>query len=145
MLVHFPIAAWTFAAALDALLLTPVNIAVPGIEIAALSHSLLWTGSALALPTIAAGVLDFSRLPAPVRRGTTLAHHILWMGSAWTIFLLAGIFRARSDLFASPAAWPVVFAELAGLVCLIFGGRAAARVVFGELVAAGGSDGSAQR
>ena len=134
--VHFPIACWILAA--------PVDLAghfvslppVPGIEWAALSHALLWGGVLLALPAVAAGVIDYLRLPEAVQESPELTRHIAAMGFAWLVFLTAAVWRARSAPFDDPASWSVTLLELAGSVVLLAGGRFAAAVVFERMAAA---------
>jgi hypothetical protein len=99
---------------------------LPGIDPAALSSVLLWAGNAFALPTVITGLVDYAGLPSAIQDGSTLKRHMMWMGSAWMLFLVAAL--------AAASEWALA-AELAGAVCLVAGGLAAAKVVFEELPA----------
>jgi uncharacterized membrane protein len=130
LFVHFPIAFYMTAVALDLVLMAGRLPAIPGIDGDALAHGLLWAGVVTTLPTVAAGLLDYARLPRALQDDGRLQRHILSMGSAFLLFLVAAIWRAKTGAFGDPAAVPVVLLELAGAVGLVIGGHLAARVVF---------------
>ena len=112
--------------------------AVSGIEWGGLSHLLVWTGVGLALPAMLAGFTDYARLPAAVRESNALLAHIAFMFVAWSLFLLAAIWRIRNGYFAGAASWPVTSIEILASACLVAGGHCAATVVFEKLPAAKG-------
>lgn len=131
--MHFPIACWALGTVLDLMAWGGVGLHLPGIESAPLSRLLLWTGIVSAVPAAVAGVADYLTLPRKVQDGTTINRHMIWMGCAWSLYLGAGILREQAASFDSLPAWGATLAELAGFACLIFGGRAAAIIVFEEL------------
>ena len=133
LFVHFPIAFYMSAVALDLGLVAGVVPALPGIDGDALAHGLLWAGVVTTLPTVAAGLLDYARLPRDLQDDGTLQRHILSMGSAFLLFLVAATWRAKTGAFGDPAAVPVILLELAGALGLAVGGHLAARVVFDVL------------
>ena len=130
LFVHFPIAFYMTAVALDLGLMAGLLPPIPGIDGHALAHGLLWAGVVTTLPTVAAGLLDYARLPRDLQGDSTLQRHILSMGSAFLLFLVAAIWRAKTGAFGEAAAVPVVLLELAGAVGLVIGGHLAARAVF---------------
>ena len=139
-LVHFPIACWCLALLVDLLAWSSLVPDAAGVEPGGPSHLLLWIGTATAVPAIAAGVVDYLRLPPSVQDSVALNRHMLWMGGAWTIFLVAGIWRIQAAPFGSIPRGSAVLMEVAGALCLVFGGRSAARVVFQELALARAQD-----
>ena len=100
LFVHFPIAFYTTAVALDLALWAGFLPAMPGIDGNALAHGLLWAGVITTLPTVAAGLLDYARLPNDVQVNRTLQRHILCMASAFVLFLVAALWRAKTGAFA---------------------------------------------
>ncbi len=130
LFVHFPIAFYTTAVVLDLALWAGVLPAMPGVDGTALAHGLLWAGVVTTLPTVAAGLFDYVRLPNDAQNNNTVQRHILWMGSAFVLFLIAAAWRAKTGGFGDAPAVPVILVEVAGVVALALGGHLAARAVF---------------
>jgi len=137
--LHFPLAFWVTGTALD-VGQRAFGLSLPGIEGFALAHWLLWGGVVAALPTVAAGLADFARLPAAVQESRSLKRHILCMSGAFTVFLVAAVWRVKAGAFAAPPPLMLLALEIAGVAGLVVGGHAGGRVVFEELpgAAAGG-------
>ena len=133
-IVHFPIACWALGTVIDLIVWTGTTRGLPGIESAALSHLLIWGGIVFAVPAVVAGLVDYLALPRIVQEGAAINRHMIWMGSAWGLFLVAGVARVQAGPFDATATWWVVLIELAGFACLILGGRAAATVVFDQMM-----------
>ncbi|HET6630465.1 MAG TPA: DUF2231 domain-containing protein [Woeseiaceae bacterium] len=130
LFVHFPIAFYMTGVVLDLALWAGLLPAIPAIDGNALAHGLLWAGVATTLPTVAAGLLDYARLPSNVQDNRTLQRHILCMGSAFVLFLVAAVWRAKSGEFDAAPATPILLLEIAGALALIAGGHLAGRAVF---------------
>ena len=133
LFVHFPIAFYMSAVALDLGLVAELLPAMPGIDGAALAHGLLWAGVVTTLPTVAAGLVDYARLPKNVQDDRTLQRHILCMATAFVLFLAAAIWRAKSGGFGEAPAAGVILLEAAGAAALVVGGHLAGRAVFDVL------------
>src|SRR3546814_887910 len=103
MLVNFPVAFWLAGSVCDALTLAGVAGARPVAWLA------IGAGVAVALATMAAGLIDFAALaerlvPAALR-------HIALMGTAWLLYAIALVWR--SDGFA-PGDGPILLPALCG-------------------------------
>lgn len=130
LFVHFPIAFFISAVLLDLGLWAGLLPEIPGIDGNALAHGLLWAGVATTLPTVAAGLIDYARLPGSVQNSRTLQLHIVCMGSAFALFLVAGLWRAKAGPFGDAPPALVIILEVAGALGLIVGGHLAGRAVF---------------
>jgi uncharacterized membrane protein len=130
LFVHFPIAFYMTGVVLDLGLWAGLLPAIPGIDGNALAHGLLWAGVIATLPTVAAGLLDYARLPNDIQGNRILQRHILCMGSAFVVFLVAAIWRTKSGAFDAAPAVPIILLEVAGALALIVGGHLAGRAVF---------------
>jgi len=130
--LHFPIAFWTAGTALD-VLQRATGWSLPGVDGYAAGHGLLWGGVLAALATVGAGLFDFARLPRAVQDGRALKWHMLAMSSAFTAFLVAGIWRAKTGAFAAPPAFGPLLLEVLGAAALVVGGHFGGRVVFHDI------------
>ncbi len=130
LFVHFPIAFYMTGVALDLGMWAGVLPAIPGIDGNALAHALLWAGVVATLPAVAAGLIDYARLPHSIQGNGILQRHILYMGSAFVVFLVAAIWRAKAGPFDAAPGVAVILLEIAGAAGLIIGGHFAGRVVF---------------
>lgn len=130
LFVHFPIAFYMTGVVLDLGAWAGLLPTIPGIDGNALAHGLLWAGVVTTLPTVAAGLLDYARLPNDVQGNSTLQRHILCMGLAFVVFLVAAIWRAKTGAFGGSPAVPIILLEIAGALALIVGGHLAGRAVF---------------
>lgn len=86
LLVHFPIASWSFAALCDVLTLCGYTQAWP------YAWLLLAAGVVTALPAMIAGLLDFRRVGEKAL--PTGSRHMTLMGTAWMIYLFALLTRS---------------------------------------------------
>ncbi|HLT92703.1 MAG TPA: DUF2231 domain-containing protein [Woeseiaceae bacterium] len=129
--LHFPIASWTAGTGLD--LALAAGLGLPGPDGHALAHGLLWAGVLSALPTAAAGLVDFARLPRSVQDSRFLKRHMLAMSVAFLLYFAAAAWRLEAGAFAAPAAPAMLLLEAAGLAALVAGGHWGGRVVFDEL------------
>lgn len=110
---------------------------MPGTDGFWLAHLLLWSGVVTSLPTIAAGLIDYARLPRVIRDGRSLKLHMLAMSTAFTLFLAVALWRVKAAGFAAEPTGAMLLLELLGAAALFIGGHAGGRVVFDELAAHG--------
>ena len=129
-LVHFPVACWILATLVDVVAKFRAIPPIDNLQWASMSQLLLWAGVLLAVPTAAAGLRDYLRLPDELQASRELFRHIILMGSAALLFLVAALWRARSGAFDSAPTAAMVMLELAGCACLIAGGHYAGVIVF---------------
>lgn len=134
--LHFPIAFWVSGTGLD-LVQSATGLSVPGADGFWLAHLLLWSGVVAALPAIAAGLIDYARLPRAIQDGRSLKLHMLAMSTAFMLFLMAALWRVKAAGFADEPAGAMLLIELLGATALFAGGHAGGRVVFDELAAHG--------
>lgn len=127
-LVHFPISAWSVAAALT--LTAPVrdSAKLAGIDTAALTIALIWTGLVLAGVAAVAGLVEFSRLPDDDRVLATATRHLLLMAGTSVLFLLLGLAHPATGALALSPGMQAALAAL-GLCTLIAGGHLGGRLV----------------
>jgi uncharacterized membrane protein len=130
--LHFPIAFWVSGAALD-LARSAAGLSLPGADAFAVAHLLLWAGIVAAVPTVAAGLVDFARLPRTIQDGRPLKVHVLAMGTAFLVFLVAAVWRVKAGPFAAEPPLPVLLLEAAGVAALVVGGHYGGRVAFQEI------------
>ena len=97
-LVHFPIACWSLAFAGDAASLVWGE---PAWKAAGL---LMAIGTALALPAMATGLLDFLKLPAGHPGAADVERHMTLVLGAWTAFATSLAFRADGLHVLQPGA-----------------------------------------
>lgn len=125
-LVHFPVACWSAVPVMDVLHLT-------------LGAALWWqcafwliaTGSALALPAMAAGFLDLVALPAEHPAQATAQRHLLLMGSAWSVFVVDWLLRSPGRAPGEIRAWIASGVSALGFALLAAGAYAGAQLVYG--------------
>jgi uncharacterized membrane protein len=122
-LVHFPVACWTAAPALDLGYLLTRN--------PAWWHAGFWCvglGLAMGLLAMCAGLMDLMALPKDHPAEAVGQRHMLLMGCAWCVFVADLMLRhpAPSDA----AAWTVFGLSAAGFLLLVAGAYAGARLVY---------------
>lgn len=130
--LHFPIAFWVTGTALDAAG-SLAGLSLPGIDGHAAAHLLLWGGVIAALPTVAAGLADFARLPRTVQDGRPLKLHMLAMSGAFLLFLTAAVWRVKAGAFAAEPPLAALLLQAVGVAALIAGGHLGGRVAFQEI------------
>ncbi|MCM8730782.1 DUF2231 domain-containing protein [Hephaestia sp. GCM10023244] len=122
MLVHFPIAFWVAGSVGDVLTLAGLAGARP------IAWLAIGVGDAVALATMAAGLVDFTALderlvPAAMR-------HIALMATAWLLYTIAFVWRSHG--FA-PGDGPVLLPALcgfAGMIALLGGAWQGGELVY---------------
>lgn len=122
MLVHLPIALWTLGTGCDGLTLAGVHPAWP------LSGLCLALGLVLALPAMAAGLLDFASLPE--RAVATATRHMILMGLAWSAYLAALLLRSDGWAVRAEPAPLAMAAGLAGFLLLVAGAAHGGQLVY---------------
>ena len=123
-LVHFPVACWTAAPALDALYLVWSNPAC--------WQAAFWctaAGVAMALLAMAAGFMDLMALPAEHPAQGTAQAHMLLVGSAWCVFVIALVVCPRQAPSIA-GAWLGLGLSLMGFTLLAAGAYAGAKLVY---------------
>lgn len=107
------------------------DLVLPG-EVApgALAMLLLWTGNVTAVVAMVAGIVDMARLPEKQDVMSAVYRHMAWMTLAWGLMLGAGILRTIDQAWIQPAGWVGLAMEVTAVVCLIFGGLQASRLVY---------------
>lgn len=113
-IVHFPIAFWSLATALDALAFFGLA------ETWAYGWVLIGLGLAIGLAAMAAGFMELTRVAEEAQAAAQ--RHMMTMGLAWTLYL--GALMSRLDAgtpIAQPAVLPVALSA-AGFVLLLVGG-----------------------
>lgn len=123
-LVHFPVVCWTAAPCLDASQI--LGLLHDGWRFAYWSIAL---GVILALPAMAAGLLDLIDLGADHPAQATGQRHMLLMGSAWTVYVLDLLLRTPAAPTPS-AAWLGLGMSLVGFALLGVGAHAGAQLVY---------------
>lgn len=123
MFVHFPVALWTASVAWDAL-----GVALGSASWWTLSYWSLAAGTAMALPAVVTGFVEFMRIRKGDPAERTAIWHMSAMSGAATLFL-AGLLLHRPAAPPQPFL-PALALSLAGLACLTAGGVLAARLVY---------------
>lgn len=124
-LVHFPVAGWTAAPALDALYLMGHN---PVCWQA--SFWCIAMGVGMGLLAMAAGFMDLLALPAGHPAQATAQRHLLLVGSAWSVFAVDLLVRPLGAVPAETQAWLGLGLSLGGFLLLGLGAYAGARLVY---------------
>lgn len=122
MLVHFPIALWTVGSLADALTLG-------GMEGA---RSIAWlaigTGDAVALLTMAAGLLDYGELDDAIL--PVAQRHMGLMGLAWLLYAATFVWRSEGLAPGTGAILAPALCGFAGFVALIAGAWQGGQLVY---------------
>ena len=127
-LVHFPISAWTGAAAIQLTTLFSDQQEWLGVDLVAAAGALAWIGTAFGMVAAGAGLVELSRLPAGDVLGSTAARHVLAMSTALAFFLVFGLAHPLSGALSLPAPALALLAAL-GLIVLCIGGHLGGRLV----------------
>lgn len=128
-LVHFPLAAWVFAAACDA-----AGWWTGQAHWWRAAWALILTGVAMALPAMAAGMLELKKLEGKTQATGTVYRHIALVGTAWTCYLVSAVLRSPSDPAPGPAA---LLLALFGLAAVLAGGYYGGTLVYRHGVGVG--------
>ena len=124
-LVHFPVACWTAAPALDALHLLWRE--------PALWQAAFWcvaVGVVMGVLAMSAGFLDLIALPADHPAQGTALRHMMLVSSAWCIFAVSLLFRPLHGTPSEGQAWLGLAFSGAGFLTLGLGAYAGAKLVY---------------
>ncbi|MGE5625443.1 MAG: DUF2231 domain-containing protein [Bacillota bacterium] len=124
-LVHFPVACWTAAPALDALYLVWGNPAC--------WQASFWciaVGVGMGVLAMTAGLMDLVALPAEHPAQDTAQRHMLLVGSAWCVFAVSLLFRPLHGTPTDAQAWLALGLSAGGWLLLGLGAYAGARLVY---------------
>lgn len=128
-LVHFPVAFWTAALALDgAALATGRPEFWQGARLA------LAAGSLTGLAALAAGMLEYLAL-ARTEHAARIERHALLAGIAWAIFTFGWLWREVGAIVPGNASWLApgyTGCSAVGFIFLLVAGHAGARLVYGH-------------
>lgn len=123
-LVHFPIACWSLAVAADFASL------YYGEQAWRWSSGLLAIGCGMALVAMLAGILELSRVPeGPPLRDTY--RHMSFMLTAFSLFTVRLLLYLKQWQAIAPDAIALSL-DVAGFICLVFGGWFGGRLVYGH-------------
>lgn len=127
MLVHFPIAFWTAAAA--AYLAASAGMADPAREIARLANG---AGLVMALPAMAAGLMELPRIDTRSEAMRVATWHLMIMATAWICFLLALLLPmiAEAAMDGRKAALAATASAGIGFLLMAAGGWLGGRLVY---------------
>ena len=124
-LVHFPVACWTAAPALDAFYLVWRN---PACWLAA-----FWciaVGVGMGLLAMTAGFMDLMALPADHPAQDTAQRHMLLVSSAWCVFAVSLLFQPLHAAPSEGQIWLALGLSAGGWLLLGLGAYAGARLVY---------------
>lgn len=124
-LVHFPIAAWTLAAALE-----PWAVLAHSGGAWRLAHWSLAAGCLTGLPAMAAGVPELLALGPEGARPAAAWHHAMLMATAWSVFSLLLLLAPGGTTPSGLPALAHCAGVLAGFALLAVGGHAGGRLVY---------------
>lgn len=124
MLVHFPIALWTVAVALDA-----AGWISPSATFPVAAFGCLAAGVVLAAIAMLAGFLDFVAIPRGHEAQGVAVSHMLAMGTAWLLFLSSLALRGWPPA-PSVSPWASGVAGV-GFIALAAGGWLGGKLVYG--------------
>ena len=124
-LVHFPVACWTAAPALDALYLVWPQ---PALWQAA--FGCVAVGVAVGVLAMTAGLMDLMALPSDHPAQDTAMRHMLLVGSAWCVFAVSLLFRPLKAAPTEAQAWLALGLSAGGWLLLGLGAYAGARLVY---------------
>lgn len=118
-LVHVPVSAFAGAAALELSAPFRDSATLAGIDAAAATIALLWTGLAVAALAVVAGLIEYARLPERSEVMSTATRHLLLMGSTLLCFLLLALAQPSVAVLGSGTGIRVALSALgAGLLAL---------------------------
>lgn len=124
-LVHFPVACWTAAPFLDGAYLLGGG--------AVWWQASCWcigVGLVMALAAMAAGFMDLMALPVPHPSQAVATRHMLLMATAWCLFCIDILLHPLHSAPSAAQAWIGFLLSLAGLLLLVIGAYAGARLVY---------------
>jgi uncharacterized membrane protein len=127
MLVHFPVAFWTVAAAAD--VADAVGMGETAAAIAKVSNAM---GLIMAIFAIAAGLLELRTIDSRSEAMRVATWHMMVMATAWVCFLLALVMpiSAGAALDHSTAQLAGVASAVVGFLLMSVGGWLGGRLVY---------------
>jgi len=126
-LVHFPVAAWSGAVLLRLSLRLGDAATLWSVDTAAATAVLIWLGLGSAAIAAAAGLVEYSALPAGEPLLRHAMQHMRWIGVAVACFLLLGLDQGGSGPRLPPPVQDLLFAL--GAVALFAGAHRGGRLV----------------
>jgi len=114
MLVHFPIAAWSAAVAMD---LSTRIWRVP--VLAVIGSGCVTVGLSMGALAMIAGYIDYAGLPSQHPAEKTAITHMSVMAAAWFLFLIS--LTLRGFVPQSNPSIGVMCVDLAGFIVMLFG------------------------
>lgn len=124
-LVHFPVACWTAAPALD-LVYLPTQAPV----FWQAGFGCLAVGVIMGLAAMCAGLMDLMAIPAEHPAQAVAQRHMLLMGSAWCIYVLALVLHPLHGTPTASQLWTDLGLGVLGFLTLAVGAYAGARLVY---------------
>lgn len=125
-LVHFPIACWVLAFPCDLLARLQTDP-----HWAQRAYELIAAGVVLALPAMAAGLVEFGKLTDRPAATNTAYRHLALVSTAWLFYLASWALRFNaSDTGTAIPRWGAVGLSGIGLITLTLGAWYGARLVY---------------
>lgn len=137
-LVHFPVAFWTAAPALDG-----AALALGRVELWLCARLALAAGSITALAAMATGFVEYLAAARDQRAGL-IERHAALAGLAWGLFTCNWLWRESAGVVPEDGSWfGVAYAGLSvmGLLLLLTAGHAGAQLVYTHGVGTGSYQG----
>ena len=122
-LVHFPVACWSLGTLAD---FASLHF---GGDAARLGGVLLLAGTGIALPAAAAGLYEFTRIPAGSPAMRTAWIHMGAMLTAFVLYASSLLLRINHLHEPQVGAWPLAL-DVAGFIALAVGGWQGGRLVY---------------
>ncbi|AXA84348.1 hypothetical protein DCD74_06275 [Lysobacter oculi] len=122
-LVHFPVACWSLGTLAD---FASLHF---GGDAARLCGVLLLAGTGIALPAAAAGLYEFTRIPAGSPAMRTAWIHMGAMLTAFVLYASSLLLRVNHLHEPQVGAWPLAL-DVAGFIALTVGGWQGGRLVY---------------
>jgi uncharacterized membrane protein len=132
MLVHFPIAFWTVAAAAYAAGAAGLGAAGLGEAVAGTARFANGAGLIMAMPAMVAGLLELRSIDSRCEAMRIATWHMMIMATVWVCFLLALVLpmSAEGTMGHSTAELAAAAGACAGFLLLTVGGWLGGRLVY---------------
>ncbi len=130
MLVHFPIAFWSLATALDLLFFMGLQdqwlVLFQGLTKGAVY--LIALGLTFSVPAMAAGLIDLASLDK--RAEKTGLYHMLFMSTTWCLYLVSLVLHIKNGIIQESISALTITASLSGFITLAIGGYYGGELVY---------------